>query len=97
MAAPQNYKRDANGIRFQPGGIDTIHPLDALAPGKYAYLQNVRAYKQYQIVGRSTESAALVSSLPTPVHSLRLLNDTTPSGPPSAKPTPAPPPAACND
>src|SRR5208337_4779974 len=81
VAVPQNYQRETNGIRFELGGIDTVHPLDALPPRKYGYLQNVRAYKQLQITGRATESAALVSSLPTPVHSLRLLNDTTPDGP----------------
>ena len=81
MANPQNYKRDANGVRFVPGGIDTVHPLDALPPKKYGYLQNVRAYKQLQITDRATESAALISGLPTPVHSARLLNDTTPDGP----------------
>ncbi len=81
VANPQNYKRDANGIRFEPGGIDTVHPLDALPPAKYGYLQNVRAYKQLQITDRATESAALISSLPTPIHSERLLNDTTPNGP----------------
>ena len=81
MATPQEYKRETDGTRFQPGGIDTVHPLDSLPPAKYGYLQNVRAYKQLQIIGRSTESTAVVSALPTPVHSLRLLNDTTPSGP----------------
>jgi hypothetical protein len=81
VANPQNYQRSANGIRFEPGGMDTVHPLDALPPAKYGYLQNVRAYRQLQIAARSTESAALVSALPGVVHSLRLLNDTTPGGP----------------
>jgi hypothetical protein len=61
VANPQNFQRDQNGQRFEPGGIDTVHPLDALPPTKYAYLQNVRAYKQLQMVGRSTESAPVAS------------------------------------
>ena len=79
MAGTQEYKRDPNGVRFAPGGMVTTTPLDALPEGKYAYLQNVRAYKQKQIVGRSTMSAPLVTEI-GPVHSLRILNDTTPTG-----------------
>jgi hypothetical protein len=81
MGQPQNFSRDNNGMRFLPGGIDTVTPTDSLKPTKYAYLQNVRAYKQMQIVSRATESSSIVAGLPTPVHSLRLLNDTTPLGP----------------
>jgi hypothetical protein len=81
MAQPQQYERDKNGQRFQPGGIDTVHPLDSLEPNKYSYLQNIRALKQGQIVSRSTEGAAIYSALPTPINSLTILNDTTPGGP----------------
>ena len=64
MAAPKDYSRDLNGFRFEPGGIDTVHPTDALPPNKFAYLQNQRGYKQLQIVGRATESAP-VATLPS--------------------------------
>jgi hypothetical protein len=81
MAQAQNYGRENNGQRFTPGGIDTVHPHDALPPGKYAYLQNVRAYKQDQIIGRSTSSDPVISGLPTPIHSMAIINDSTPVGP----------------
>ena len=81
MAQPQNYKRDNNGIRFQPGGMTTVNPLDNLPQGKYAYLQNVRAFQQQQLVARTTAGNAVVGSLPSPVHSLRMLNDTSAAGP----------------
>ena len=58
-----------------------MHPLDALPATKYGYLQNVRAYKQMQITDRATASAPVISGLPTPIHTARLLNDTTPDGP----------------
>lgn len=81
MAQPQNYKRDQNGFRFQPGGMTTVQPLDNLPPGKYAYLQNVRAFQQQQLVARTTTSTAIIGSLPSPVHTLRVLNDTSAAGP----------------
>lgn len=81
MSTPQAYEREKDGQRFIPGGINTVLPLDKLPPNKYGYLANVRAYRQQQIIGRSTVGAAIISGLPAPVHSLRILNDTTPAGP----------------
>ncbi len=81
MAQSQNYERDKQGSRFHPGGIDTVNPVDILPPSKYCFLQNVRSYKQNQIVGRATASTPVISGLPTPVHSLGILNDSTPGGP----------------
>lgn len=92
MAEAQDYSREKNGQRFQPGGMVTTTPLDSLfsttnqltmaaSPAKYAFLQNVRGYRQQQIIGRATASTPVVTGLPVPVHTLKMLNDTTPGGP----------------
>lgn len=81
MSQAQAFQRDKDGVRFQPGGISTVNPLDNLPPTKYAFLANVRSYKNQQIVGRATVGAPVVSGLPTPVHSLRNLNDSSTDGP----------------
>lgn len=83
MANPQSYSRIKDGLRFRPGGIDTVRAVDQLVqPGEYAYLQNVRGYLQDRLIGRTTESNALLS-LSAPPHTMRRLNDSTPQGPAS--------------
>jgi hypothetical protein len=82
VANPQNYVRTQDGIRFQPGGINTFKDVDQLTqPGEYAYLQNVRGYLQNRLIGRTTESSPLDTLTAIP-HTMRRLNDTTPQGPP---------------
>ena len=82
MSQEQRYKRTNDGMRFQFGGIDTVHPSDALPTGKFPYAQNVRAYLQGRTTGRATQ-AAPYATLGAAVHSLRRLNDTTLAGPAS--------------
>ena len=83
MANPQSYSRIKDGLRFRPGGIDTVRAVDQLVqPGEYAYLQNVRGYLQDRLIGRTTESSALLTLSATP-HTMRRFNDSTPQGPPS--------------
>lgn len=62
MAEPTQYQRDKDGQRFLPGGINTVLPLDKLPPNKYAFLQNVRAYRAEELVGRATESDPISES-----------------------------------
>lgn len=78
MATEQNYKREPNGTRFEMGGMNTVLPPDALPPGKYPYLQNVRRYLQGRMTGRATQASASIT-LGAAVHSLRRLNDSTPA------------------
>ncbi len=81
MANPQSYGRIKDGLRFRPGGINTVRAVDQLVqPGEYAYLQNVRGYLQDRLIGRTTESSALLTLSAIP-HTMRRLNDSTPEGP----------------
>ena len=81
MANPQSYGRIKDGLRFRPGGINTVRAVDQLVqPGDYAYLQNVRGYLQDRLIGRTTESSALLTLSAIP-HTMRRLNDSTPEGP----------------
>jgi hypothetical protein len=83
MANPQNYGRANDGIRFKPGGINTVKAVDQITqPGEYSYLQNVRGYLQNRLIGRTTQSSALDTLSAVP-HTMRRLNDSTPSGPTS--------------
>jgi hypothetical protein len=83
MANPQNYGRTNDGIRFKPGGMNTVKAADQITqPGEYAYLQNVRGYLQDRLIGRTTQSNALLTLSAVP-HTMRRLNDSTPDGPSS--------------
>lgn len=83
MAQGKLYQNTPDGIRFTPGSMNTVKALDALKPGEYAYLQNVRAYLQERIVSRATQDNPEIAGLAGDVYSIRRLNDTTPDGPPS--------------
>lgn len=80
MSQEQKYKRDANGMRFQMGGINTVLPPDQMPPNKYPFLQNVRSYRAQRMIGRAVQGDPQ-QALGSAVHSLRRLNDTTPEGP----------------
>jgi hypothetical protein len=76
-----NYSRAADGLRFElKGGLNTVKSPDLLAPGEFAYLQNVRAYLQGRITGRALAGPAL-AVFPAPPNTILRMNDTTPSGP----------------
>lgn len=76
-----DYSRAADGVKFAFNGLDTVHQVDSLPPGKYPLAINVRAYLQDVITPRLPQSAAQVTVASNLVHSLRRLNDTTPLGP----------------
>jgi len=80
MATP--FQREKDGMRMQFRGINTVNPPDKMPPGKFPFAANIRAYLRDQIIARSTQDVP-VEDLMTglPVHSLRRLNDSTPSGP----------------
>jgi hypothetical protein len=64
-------------------GIDLTTPINRLASGFVALCQNVRRYLAGGFALRNPLSAAVISSLPTPIHTIRRLNDSTPNGPAS--------------
>jgi hypothetical protein len=68
-----------DGFRLQFGGINTVNPPDAMPPGKYPYAQNVRNYVRQRVGPRAAQDTP-VETLPSSVHSLRRLNDSTPPG-----------------
>lgn len=78
--AKQPYQRESNGSRMAFHGMNTVQPPDMLPPGKYPYAQNVRAYLGDRVTGRATQDSSVLN-LPTGVHSVRRLNDSTPAGP----------------
>ena len=76
-----NYSRDRNGKRFVlAGGMDTVKPVDLLAEGEYAYLQNVRRSFNGRITGRPTSGSPLFT-LSAPPNAIVRMNDTSPAGP----------------
>lgn len=81
MAQGKLFERDKNGIRFTPGTMNLVKAPDALRPGEYTYLQNVRGYLEDRLVSRTPQSAALYTVPASPVVSVRRLNDSTPAGP----------------
>src|SRR5690242_7901075 len=76
----QNYQRDPDGMRLQFHGMNIVLPPDKMPAGKFPYAQNIRAYLKDRITSRATEDSS-VETLPSAVHSLRRLNDSTPAGP----------------
>src|SRR5271170_449490 len=83
MSNPKPYTREPNGKRFAlKGGMNLVKSPDLLPEGEWAYLQNVRSYLQDRIIGRNTQSSPIIT-IDSSVQSLRRLNDTTPTGPPS--------------
>src|ERR1700733_13639179 len=83
MARAQDFQREANGFRFELGGMNTVLPPDLLPQGKYPFLQNVRGRIKGRIIGRPTQGNPVQGAVGAAVHSLRRLNDTTPAGPPA--------------
>ena len=64
-------------------GSDLTSPINRIKAGFAALCANVRALLQGGFALRSPLSAAIISSLPTPIHTIRRLNDSTPNGPSS--------------
>src|SRR5208282_2711255 len=82
MSPKKSYERNKPGERIEFHGIDTVHPPDNIPNKKVPYAQNVRAYQRDSVTGRASQDSS-VATLPTGVHSLRRLNDSTPAGPPA--------------
>jgi hypothetical protein len=80
MSKGMEWQRSPDGFRFEQGGINTVLPPDQLPPSRYPYAQNIRWYQDKRVGSRSVEDDAVVT-LPTNVHSIRRLNDSTPTGP----------------
>jgi len=72
----QPFQRDKDGTRMQFLGMNTVSPPDQLAPGKFPYAANLRAYLRDAVTGRAVQDSSTVT-LPYPVHSIRRLNDAT--------------------
>jgi hypothetical protein len=69
-----DYSRAAAGEKFAFNGMDTVHQVDSLPPGKYPLAINVRAYLQDVITPRLPQGNALITTLAgIAVHSLRKL------------------------
>jgi hypothetical protein len=68
-------------MRFK--GMNVTSPINRIPSGETALAQNVRAYLDGGFALRNPLSAAIISELPTPIHTIRRLNDTTPNGPAS--------------
>ncbi|MGB6875566.1 MAG: hypothetical protein WBD87_05980, partial [Candidatus Acidiferrales bacterium] len=64
-------------------GLDLTSPLNRIAAGFAALCANVRAYLSGGFALRNALSDEIISSLPTPIHTIRRLNDSTPNGPAS--------------
>ena len=67
-------------IKFR--GMNVTTPVNRLEAGFCAVAANVRAYLDSGFALRNPLTAAVISSLPTPIHSIKRLNDSTPNGPP---------------
>ena len=65
------------------GGLDLTSPINRIRAGMVAIAQNVRAYLSGGFALRNPLTDAIISALPTPVHTIRRLNDSTPNGPAS--------------
>lgn len=76
------FQRDKPGERLDFAGIDIVHPVDRLPPGKVPYAANIRRYLKGGIVGRNLLTDAIIT-LASALHTIRRLNDTTPNGPPA--------------
>jgi hypothetical protein len=64
-------------------GLDVTNPQNRLDAGMSAMVANCRAYLSGGFALRNPLSSAIISSLPTPIHSVKRLNDGTPNGPSS--------------
>ena len=64
-------------------GLDVTSPINRLKSGFAALCVNVRAFINGGFALRNPLSTAIVSSLPTPIHTIKRLNDSTPNGPSS--------------
>lgn len=69
------------GLNFR--GLDLTNPINRLAAGFAAVVVNVRDYLKGGFALRNPLSPAIISALPTPIHTVRRLNDSTPNGPSS--------------
>jgi hypothetical protein len=79
MSNGRTYNRDRNGKRFVlAGGMNLLKSLDALEPGEYAYLQNVRRQLDGKIGGRPTTGIPVFTLAAAPRTIVRL-NDTSPT------------------
>ncbi len=64
-------------------GLDLTSPIQRIKAGFVALCVNVRRYLTGGFALRNPLSAAVISALPTPIHTIRRLNDSTPNGPAS--------------
>ena len=64
-------------------GMDLTSPLNRIRAGVAALAANVRAYLKGGFALRNALSDEIISALPTPIHTIRRLNDSTPNGPSS--------------
>ena len=63
-------------------GMDVVNPINRIPSGRVALAQNVRAYIKGGFTTRNLLTAA-VETLPSALHSIHRLNDSTPNGPAS--------------
>lgn len=68
------------GLNFR--GTDLVNPINRLKAGFCALASNVRSYIKGGFTLRNPLSSALFPVLPSPPHTIRRLNDSTPNGPP---------------
>jgi hypothetical protein len=71
----------SGGLNF--GGMSLSGPINRIKDGLSAIAQNVRSYLSGGFALRNPLSPAIISALPTPIHTIRRLNDSTPNGPAS--------------
>ena len=64
-------------------GFSVARPINRMANGVCALAVNVRAYLKGAFTFRNLLTVSFISGLPTPFHTLRRLNDSTPNGPAS--------------
>jgi hypothetical protein len=76
------FDRQKDGTRLDFLGLDLLHPVDLMPPGKFPMAINVRRLIKGAIRGRNLLTGALYT-LAAAVHSLRRINDSTPAGPAS--------------
>jgi len=77
MPEAEKYDRDLQ--RFLCLGLDLNRPVDAVRPGRFPFLKNLRSYQGERIDPRpgltKLGTNGIVISGATPVHSMRRLND----------------------
>jgi len=65
-----DFQRDKTGQRLDFAGIDLVHPVDLLPPGKVPYALNVRRYIKGGIQGRNLLTAPVTVQSPNSASSI---------------------------